>query len=892
MIAWLRRWLDPQERTLDKYRGLVNQINAIEEQVRKLSDKKFPQRISEIRELISGGHDPDQYLPEVFALVREAARRKLNQRHYDVQLMAGIAFHEGKIAEQKTGEGKTLSATLALSLNALKGQGAHLVTVNDYLAQVGAGWMGPVYHMLGFSVGVITSDSASIYDPEYTGQARGDERLEHFRPVSRKIAYNADITYGTNNEFGFDYLRDNMAPNLASQVQRGHAFAIVDEADSILIDEARTPLIISAPDAEPTHKYVEFDKLVRQLAPSTDFLVDEKMRTATLTDLGVKRLERSLNISNLYEESFSTIHHVEQALKSHFVFHRDKDYVVRDGQVIIVDEHTGRLMIGRRYSDGLHQALEAKEGVAVQQESRTLATITLQNYFRLYSKLAGMSGTATTAAEELRAIYSLDVVVIPTHRPIARYDHPDYVYKSVRAKYSAMVKEIAEISGTGRPILIGTRSIEQNQILSDLLKRKGVKHQVLNAKNHEKEAFILAQAGTQNSITLATNIAGRGVDIILGGAQPEERAFDSAKEFAKAKEQWLKAHDAVVALGGLHVIGSERHESRRIDNQLRGRAGRQGDPGSSRFYVSLEDEIMRIFGGEQIISLMNTLKIEDDVPIDHPFMTKALTQAQIKVEGFFYDQRKSLVDYDDVMNRQREVIYARRQALLNMAENPNESVLNLPQYYQEAFANTLQPLTNDSSEAAMQTLLQRLAFMIPFDEQSLEPLRTQLANQDDGQGRMALLNKIYTDISKLRNDTLGSELWQDLQRYALLSSLDEKWMDHMDEIQSLRDSIWLRGGRDQSLADYKKEAFQLFQDLLAKIDEEALRRLFRLQPMSAQAQATAPQAQLTLSGPSQETSAETIDLSSSGLVTKSVKASRQKLNKKGKPKKVRKGTYV
>jgi preprotein translocase subunit SecA len=851
---------DSQKKTLGRYGSVVAAINSFEPALKKLSDAKLRAKTAEFKKRLAQGESLEKLLPEAYALVREAGRRALGLRHFDVQLMAGIAFHEGKVAEQKTGEGKTLSATLPLYLNALEGKGAHLVTVNDYLSQIGAGWMGPLYHALDLSVGVIIHDQSFIYDPDFHGEQRGDDRLEHFRPVPRQEAYGADITYGTNNEFGFDYLRDNMAQRLRDQVQRGHHFAIVDEADSILIDEARTPLIISAPDSEPTEKYRQFAQLVKQMTPGADYVVDEKMRTAVLTDLGVKRLERQLSVTNLYEESFDTIHHVEQALKAHSIFQRDKDYVVREGEVVIVDEHTGRLMFGRRYSDGLHQAIEAKEAVTVQQESRTLATISLQNYFRQYAKLSGMSGTALTEAEEFQKIYGMDVLSIPTNMPVNRVDNSDVVYKTLRAKYAAIVAEIEAVHQAGQPILLGTRSIDQNQIIAKLLQRKNIPHQVLNAKNHEREAFIIAAAGRPGAITVATNIAGRGVDIVLGGAKPDRLETDSDKDYEKTVRQWQKDHDEVVAKGGLHIIGTERHESRRIDNQLRGRAGRQGDPGSSRFFISLEDEIMRIFGGEQISKLMDLMRIDENMPIEHALIAKAISQAQIKVEGFFFDQRKNLVEYDDVMNRQREVIYQRRQHLLEMmarAQEKDESSAELSDRLRENFRRHFQTfiesrLAEGLSEEESQNLVTEFSSIIPFESKSLELLRAQIAKRSNTAEILEFLEKVYADTYKLRQDALGQPVMREIELFVFLSAIDEQWMNHLDDMTNLRDSIWLRGSKEQALAEYKKEAFQLFSAMIARIELEALKRVFRVNVQTAPP-TPVPQ-KLQTSGPSEELS--------------------------------------
>lgn len=892
MLKNLFQLFDDQARTLSRYQKTVNAINELEPEIKKLSDKKLKAKTAEFKKRIEEGESLQQIVPEAYAVVREAARRTLGMRHFDVQLLAGLAFYEGKVAEQKTGEGKTLSATLPLYLYSLTGRGAHLITVNDYLSQIGAGWMGPMYSALGVSVGVIIHDQAYLYDAEFTGEERGDERLEHFRPVTRQEAYAADVTYGTNNEFGFDYLRDNMAQRLGDQVQRDKHFAIVDEADSIMIDEARTPLIISAPDAEPTDKYLEVAKLVRTLTKGTDYQVDEKMKTATLTDLGVKRIERSLGVTNLYEESFDTIHHLEQALKAAKVFQRDKDYVVRDGEIVIVDEHTGRLMFGRRYSDGLHQAIEAKEGVKVQQESRTLATISLQNYFRLYEKLAGMSGTAVTEAEELNKIYGVDVVAIPTNKPIQRQDHTDQVYKTARAKFSAILREVEEVHAQGRPILIGTRSIDQNQILSRLLTKNKIPHQTLNAKNHEREAFIIAETGKPGAITVATNIAGRGVDIVLGGAKPEARNFKTDKEFAKAVSEWQSAHDEVINSGGLHIIGTERHESRRIDNQLRGRAGRQGDPGSSRFFVSLEDEIMRIFGGDQISKLMDTLNIDENMPIEHPMITRAITQAQIKVEGYFFDQRRNLVNYDDVLNRQRTIIYQRRQNILEQMEESKDDLEDsrwrdrLADTFKTHFELQLSARSEDGfNDTEINNLATELATIIPFDTNSLERIKSQLKKENTSDGILSTFENVFHDIYSMREKSLGSMALRDIERYVFLSSIDEQWMDHLDNMTNLRDAVWLRGGKEQALAEYKKEAFGLFDTMIKRIELEALKKVFRIHLQPVQPQPIAED--LVMSGPAKtQTTDSTPDLTADPL------SKPKKRSAKPRGKRKAKGSYL
>lgn len=894
MLNNLFKVFDPQERTLRRYRRVVEHINSLEPDIKKLSDAKLKKKTAEFKQRLDKGESLEDILPEAYAVVREAAYRVLGLRPFDVQLMAALAFHEGKVAEQKTGEGKTLSATLPLYLNALTGKGAHLVTVNDFLSQIGAGWNGPLFEALDLSVGVIVHDHAYIYDSQFTGEQRGDERLEHFKEVPRREAYGADITYGTNNEFGFDYLRDNMAQQTKEQVQRGHYFAIVDEADSILIDEARTPLIISAPDSEPTDKYRQFAKMVRGLTKDADYQVDEKRKTATLTDLGVKRLERQLKVDNLYEEGFDTIHHVEQALRADAVYARDHDYVVRDNEVIIVDEHTGRLMPGRRYSDGLHQAIEAKEGVTIQQESRTLATISLQNYFRMYEKLAGMSGTAVTEAEELNQIYGVDVLAIPTNKPIARIDHPDKIYKTVRAKYSAILAEIEAVHKKGQPILIGTRSIDQNQIIGQLLQRNKIPHQVLNAKNHEREAFIIAEAGKPGAITVATNIAGRGVDIVLGGAVPEKREYKSEKTYEKAKREWQKSHDEVIDLGGLHIIGSERHEARRIDNQLRGRSGRQGDPGSSRFFVSLEDEIMRIFGGEQIGRLMDTLQIDENTPIENPMITRAITSAQVKVEGFFFDQRKNLVDYDNVLNRQREIIYQRRQKLLKEMEEAKSKDkqpkwrLRLAQTFEDHLLAQITARQEDGwDETEINDLMTELASIIPFDTASLKKIREQLQQETDSQELLKFMTKIFEDIYQLREDTLGSEAMREVEKYVFLSSIDEQWMNHLDDMTHLRDSIWLRGGKEQALAEYKKEAFDLFEAMIRRVELEALKKLFRVQVQRPQPVNTK---ELTTTGPA-KTNDDSSDLAKAMQPPEAKTRAKKKTAKKSGRKKA-KGSYL
>lgn len=887
MLKFLSTLFDEEAKKLKAYQKIVDQINDFEPKIKKLTDaqlsaqtEKFRKYIDQTRKEVSPGNADamkqaeeralDELLPEAFATVREAARRVLGMRHYDVQLLAGIALHKKNITEQKTGEGKTLTVTAPLYLNALLGKGAHLVTVNDYLAEVGVGWMGQLYHFLGMKTAVIVHDKAKLFDPEVDSEDRGDERLEHFVEISRKEAYAADITYGTNNEFGFDYLRDNMVQSLDQMVQRTdypHHFAIVDEADSILIDEARTPLIISAPDSEPTNKYYDSAHMVKSLVKDQDYKLDEKARSVTLTDLGVKRIEQKLGVKNLYEESFDTIHQVESALKAMTLYRRDKEYIVRDNQVVIVDEHTGRLMYGRRYSDGLHQSIEAKENVPIQQESRTLATISIQNYFRLYGKLAGMTGTAATESEEFNKIYNVDVLVIPTNVPVVRDDRPDVVYKTTAAKYSAIVKEIERLHEKGRPVLVGTRSIEHNQIIARFLERKKIPHQVLNAKNNEKEAFIIADAGKKGAITVATNIAGRGVDIVLGGAQPELKEFRKktlskkktalpkqfAKlnlptninpanykiaEYAKAMEKWRKAHEDVIDRGGLHIIGTERHESRRIDNQLRGRAGRQGDPGSSQFFIALDDEIMRVFGGEQIAKVMDFLKIEEDQPIEHGMVGKSIESAQVKVEGFFFDQRKRLVEFDDVMNKHREIIYHRRRRLLEQSENLREEIEGFLEG--EVRSIVVSKMADGFTSDEYSALVKEFVTIIPFDDGSQKRLLSDVKKLKEEQALTDRLLEVVQSTYNSREKMLGANQLRMLERMVVLSTIDEKWMDHLDEVESLREGIWLRGDKRTVLSEYKKEAFTLFETLIQTIDSTIARRIFRVQPTTRPAPQPVP----------------------------------------------------
>jgi preprotein translocase subunit SecA len=833
VFKFVNKLLDTNEKELKRLRGVVEKVNALEEETKSLSHEEMGAKTADLRLRLERGEMLTELMPEASALVREAAVRTIGQRHYDVQVMAGVAFAEGKIAEQKTGEGKTLAATLALYLHALMGKGAHLVTVNDYLAQRDAGWMAPIFHLLGLSVGVIFSGEgrlpAAIYDPEHNDATHADERLRHLKSVPRKEAYEADITYGTNNEFGFDYLRDNMVQRKEDMVQRGHHFAIVDEVDSILIDEARTPLIISAPDTEPTDKYYRFAQLVDRLSGDTDYEIDEKLKAANLTEYGVKKVEKILGVDNLYEKDFDTLHHMENALKARTLFMKDRDYITKEGQIIIVDEFTGRLMYGRRWSEGLHQAVEAKEGVKIQQESKTLATISIQNYFRMYERLAGMTGTAATEAEEFEKIYKLSTVVVPTNKPMVREDHPDVVYKTPRAKYAAIVREITELYHKGQPVLVGTTSIEKNEIISNFLKRKKIPHEILNAKQHEREAAILAQAGRKGAVTVATNMAGRGVDIVLGGAVPDKPTDMSQEEWQKSKEykKWQEEHDEVVSLGGLFVIGSERHESRRIDNQLRGRSGRQGDPGGSRFFVALMDDLMRIFGGERVANLMTALKIPEDQPIEHGMVSKSIEQSQVKVEGFHFDTRKHLVEYDDVMNQQRQIIYDLRKTTLG-EERLREHYLKKGEREIDNLVALYAPDSLTSSEK--QKVVQGFAEMVPHGDEEMRKMKEEMEKEEDVEVVKKSLKEKLVQAHEEKEKEVGERVMGEMERFSLRMTIDHLWMEHLDAVNDLREGVRLRAyGQRDPLVEYKNEAFSMFERLITQVDYESLRRLFRIQ---------------------------------------------------------------
>lgn len=844
MINFLGKFFDSNEKQLDRIRPIVIEINALESKIKKIKDSDFPKKTKELKTRIESGESLDSILPEAFAYAREASRRTIGQRHFDVQLIAGISLAHGKIAEQKTGEGKTLSAVPALYLHSLTGKGVHLVTVNDYLARRDAGWMGPIFNFLGVSVSSIISEQSFIFDPIFNNKSASDFRLYHLKPISRNEAYKADIVYGINSEFGFDYLRDNMSQNISDVVQRGYYFAIVDEVDSVLIDEARTPHIISAPQEEASRKYFEYARLVDKLAHDTDYKIDEKLKTAHLTDHGIAKIEKLYGVSNIYEKDFDTVYHLEAALKARTLFHKEKDYIVKNDQVILVDEFTGRLMIGRRLSEGLHQALEAKEGVSIQRESKTLATVSLQNYFRLYEKLAGMTGTALTEAEEFQKIYKLDVVVIPTNRELIRKDFQDSIYKTNRAKLSAIAKSIEEAHKNGQPVLVGTTSIEKNEIISEILRRRGIKHEVLNAKNHEREAEIIARAGEKGSVTVATNMAGRGVDIVLGGEPPDQFKDQSSKIKA---EEWKKRHEEVLGLGGLYVIGTERHESRRIDNQLRGRSGRQGDPGASRFFVALDDEIMRLFGGDAIAGIMTRFKMPEDIPLEHGLVTRAIEQAQIKVEGFNFDMRKHLVEYDDVLNRQREIIYKRRRKILE-AGRSDETGLGLKQEILEKIKYVVsgivarEGLGYEANIAQDQKITEEFLTIIPFDDKSAEQLVSQLAQRRDQMEKIEFLNNVTLDVYKKREDQMGKDNTRSIERFVALKVIDNLWMDHLDAIENLRQGIGLRGyAQLDPLVEYKNEAYKMFEGLVAAIDDEIVHTIYKIQVQPAPLPVSVPQ---------------------------------------------------
>lgn len=821
-------FLDPVKRNLKRYGEIVKKINEKESDISSLSNEELSKKTDLFKKRLQDGESEDDILVEAFATVREAAKRTIQMRHFDVQLLGGIVLYYGGIAEMKTGEGKTLVATLPLYLNALLGHGGHLVTVNDYLAKRDALWMGPIYKLLGLTVGVIQHEEA--YLVEWEDRNKFTTKLV---PCLRKDAYAADITYGTNNEFGFDYLRDHLVVSQDQIVQRELFYAIVDEVDSILIDEARTPLIISGPSQESTDMYYVAKRVADNLQRDVDYETDEKLKTVNLTQDGVKKVEKLLKIDNLFDERFvDVVKHINQALKAKEFFKRDVDYIVKDGEVIIVDEFTGRLMFGRRYSEGLHQAIEAKEGLKVKSENQTLATITFQNFFRMYKKLAGMTGTALTEAREFKEIYNLDVYVIPTNRPVIRIDHPDVVYKTEAAKFRAIVKKIEELHKKGQPVLVGTRSIEKSEYLSKLLKRIGIPHNVLNAKYHEMEAEIIAQAGRLGAVTIATNMAGRGVDILLGGNPTHlaksmlKKGKDSDEEYelalAKANEICKEEHEKVVSLGGLFILGTERHESRRIDNQLRGRAGRQGDPGESQFYLSLEDELMRLFGGDQMKALMNTLNVDDDEPIEHPLLSRLIENAQKKVEAYNFSIRKNLLDYDNVLEKQREVIYREREKILKEPSIREDIIEMIREVIQKVvFAHFAEDeLENENLlelEKALSNLLSKQIKLNGAENIKKEELVEEIFN---------LALKLYEE----KEERFTKEVMRNVEKYILLSNIDSKWREHLYAMDDLKEGIGLRAyGQKDPLLEYQFESRALFDAMLENVKYDTVYLLYRVE---------------------------------------------------------------
>jgi len=814
---------DPQNATLKRMRKRVKDVNALADKYKKMSDAKLKSQTGELKKRLEKGESLNKILPDAFAAVREASTRTLKQRHFDVQLVGGMVLHEGNVSEMKTGEGKTLVATLPLYLNALEGKGAHLVTVNDYLVQRDAGWMGQIYDFLGLSVGVVIPDQSYVYDASYENKDHADERFRHLKPATRQEAYQADITYGTNNEFGFDYLRDNMVRETDQLRQRGLHYAIVDEVDSILIDEARTPLIISAPSTASGAAYEQFAKVVRPLKETEHYEKDEKRRSVILTDAGVDYIEKALGVSDLYStDNIRTIYHLEQALRAEALFKRDKDYVVtNEGEIVIVDDFTGRLLRGRRYNEGLHQAIEAKEAVEVQQESMTLATISFQNYFRLYKKLAGMTGTAATESEEFHQIYKINVVEIPPNRKLVREDRPDRIYKTEKGKMRAIAGEVKALHEKGQPVLLGTVSVEKNEHLSALLKQAKVPHEVLNAKNNEREAAIVAKAGEKGAVTLATNIAGRGTDIVLG--------------------------KGITDLGGLFVLGTERHESRRIDNQLRGRSGRQGDPGATQFYVSCEDDLMRVYGGDKIANIMNRLKVDEDTPIESRMITKSLENAQKKVEGFNFDQRKNVVQYDDVMNRHRKAIYAMRREIL-VSEDISPRIIKLI----EEEAKTMAEHPDSTSERYEAILTETF----PFDEGILDKLFDSPADKFQGE-----LKKAATARYKEQEEAFSPGVMRKVERDIYLQILDNLWMQHLENMDHLRQGIhWMSVGQRDPLVEYRRQSTRIFDEFQAELRHDVVRAVMHAQPLSEQEMQRAVETDLTAAARGSVDNAATITM--------------------------------
>ncbi len=800
------------EKVLKELSSTVDEINGLEPEIERLSDHGLRAKTDELRSALRDGEDLDDLLPEAFAAVREAAKRTLGQRHFDVQLIGGIVLHQGKIAEMRTGEGKTLVATLAAYLNALSGDGVHVVTVNDYLARRDAQWMAAIYHKLGLSVGVLQHQSAYLYDPD----AEGDPSMEQLTAISRRDAYEADITYGTNNEFGFDYLKDNMMLSLDQRVQRGRSYAIVDEVDNILIDEARTPLIISGPAEESGKEYYSFSKLVPGLQLEEDFTIDEKHRSVSLTVEGMAKLEKMLNVDNLYgTENFKQVHFVENALKAHAIYQKDREYVVKDREVIIVDEFTGRLMPGRRYSDGLHQALEAKEGLSIQRETVTYATITLQNYFRLYTKLAGMTGTAATEAEEFWKIYKLDVVEAPTNLPMVREDMNDLIYRDQNAKYEAVVDDIRERHEAGQPVLVGTTDISKSELLSELLTRRNIPHEVLNAKQHEREAPIVAEAGRAGAVTVATNMAGRGTDIVLGG-NPEAMGL--------SPDHWEADHKKVVELGGLHIIGTERHEARRIDNQLRGRAGRQGDPGGSRFYVALDDDLMKRFGGEKIQTVMGWAGLGEGDAIENKMISRSIEGSQVKVEAYHFDARKYLVEYDDVINTQRDVIYGEREKVLGGADLQE----NIRSMIEREISDIVARVTDGTPPEMwdVEALVGEMEAVLPLDGDLADPDVVAQMDPDEIERRyLEYAEEAYRE----REQDLTEPLVRSIEREVTLRVIDSLWVQHLTNVESLRQGIGLQAyGQRDPLVSYKREGREMFQSLLDRIGYDLVHSIYHL----------------------------------------------------------------
>jgi preprotein translocase subunit SecA len=815
------------DRELKKLAPLVQAVNDLEPEIEVLSDDELRAKTEEFRQRCEEGESLDDLLPEAFAVLREGVRRVLGQRAFDVQVMGAAVLHQGKIAELKTGEGKTLTSAIAIYLNAIEGKGVHLITVNDYLAKRDAQWYGRALRWLGLTIGVLQHDAASLVEAEPVSEVHG---AEYLTPCRRRDAYAADVTYGTNHEFGFDYLRDNMQVAAENQVQRGRHFAIVDEVDNILIDEARTPLIISGPAQENTAVYQTFAQIAPRLEREVDYQVDEKLRAISLTEPGIEKIERALKIDNIYApENFRLTRYMEAALKAQILYHRDRDYVVKDGEVVIVDDFTGRLMFGRRWSDGLHQAVEAKERVKVQQESITYATITLQNYFRMYDKLAGMTGTAVTEAEELHKIYKLEVVVVPTNRQMIRTDNDDLVYRTVSGKFEAVIEEIEEMNEIGRPVLVGTISIENSEYLSEMLKRKGIQHQVLNAKFHEREAAIIAEAGRLGAVTIATNMAGRGTDIILGG-NPEGRD----------PQEWQAEHDKVVELGGLHIIGTERHESRRIDNQLRGRSGRQGDPGSSRFYVSFQDDLMRRFAPEWLPGMLAKLGMDEDVPIESGWVGKSLETAQGKVEGHNFDIRKHVVEYDDVMNVHRDVIYTERAKILEGADLRANVMEMIREEIEETTASHLPDRQPEAWN--IEGLLADIATIFPVEgglaaEDFYNREASDIADE---------LFEIASEAYEKREQQIGEQTARLLERLVMLQTIDRLWVEHLTAMDEMRQGIGLQAyGQQDPLVAYKREAHDMWEQLLANIRRTIARAIYHTQL------AAAPQPRVPVATPQQ-----------------------------------------